>query len=272
MTILIPWPPLSGHWARQVRCRHRTASWYVSNNFCAYFSSSHLHETKTPTFESVGVRPNVVTALHAAFPNVKHPTGMQAQLIKTVMSGDDILLKDQTGTGKCVPCFNRGGHFQSLFLFARSFGLILALLSKSRMRLVEGPDSKGHDRQGKSIITSILIVPHQELAKQLFHWIHRIATALGVVPSLSSICQLVIRDSRVPPSSQAACLRKEPPHILVATPNAALDVFNEDPDALQLRTLSTVVVDDVDYLIPTVPRNQKRSEYKTKIQKAKIDR
>jgi hypothetical protein len=72
---------------------------------CNGFHTYPLHhegQTTLPTFESLGLRPNIVTALHAAFPNVKRPTEMQAQLIRTVISGDDVLLKDQTGTGKYV--------------------------------------------------------------------------------------------------------------------------------------------------------------------------
>jgi superfamily II DNA/RNA helicase len=52
------------------------------------------------TFESVGVKPNVIIGLKAAFPQIQHPTEMQARLMNAVMSGDDILLKDCTGTGK----------------------------------------------------------------------------------------------------------------------------------------------------------------------------
>jgi superfamily II DNA/RNA helicase len=157
-------------------------------------------------------------------------------------------------------------------LGARSFALILALLSKSRLRLVGEQDLRGQNRTGKYLITSLLIVPHAQLAWQLSHWIHRIATATGTVPSLPLVCQVLVRDSVVPPSSQVEALRKEPPHILIATPTGILDVCSEDPDALHLGGLSTVVVDDADYLIPTVPRNSRRPEYMTKIAKAKVDR
>lgn len=139
------------------------------------------------------------------------------------------------------------------------------------MRLVGEPDSRGHNRPGKFLITSLLIVPHPQLARQLFHWIQHIATATGAISTLPLVCQVLVRDASTPPSSQAKALRKDPPHILIATPNGALDVYKEDPDALQLGTLSTVVVDDADYLIPTVAKLRHRSEYQTKIKRAKID-
>jgi superfamily II DNA/RNA helicase len=131
---------------------------------------------------------------------------------------------------------------------------------------------RGHNRPGKHLITSLLIVPHAQLAWQLFHWVRRIATATGTVPSLPLVCQVLVRDSVLPTLSQIESLRKEPPHILIATPTAILDVYNEDLDALHLETLSTVVVDDADYMIPTVARNSRRTENMKKIAKAKIDR
>jgi hypothetical protein len=54
-------------------------------------------------------------------------------------------------------------------------------------------------------------------------------------------------------------LREYPPHILIATPTALIDVLRKEPEVLQLSTLSTVVVDEVDWLLQALP--QKSSKY-----------
>lgn len=54
------------------------------------------------SFRSVGVEPSLVKALRKAFPNVRRPTAVQARLIGEILEGRDILLKDDTGSGKSV--------------------------------------------------------------------------------------------------------------------------------------------------------------------------
>jgi superfamily II DNA/RNA helicase len=71
------------------------------------------------------------------------------------------------------------------------------------------------------------------------------------------ICQVLARGTSMDTHSQAKNLRDNPPHILIATPKALHDLYLEDPEALQLTTLSTVVVDDADYLIPSSPKGLK---------------
>jgi hypothetical protein len=88
--------------------------------------------------------------------------------------------------------------------------------------------------------------------------------------SLASIAQVLVRGSppenlkssspRIleaivnPSSSGISVLREHPPHILIATPTALIDVLRKEPEVLQLSTLSTVVVDEVDSLLQTVPQ------------------
>jgi superfamily II DNA/RNA helicase len=52
------------------------------------------------TFESLGVDKFVVRGLKRAFPHISSPTLMQKEFIPAVMSGNDVLLQDRTGTGK----------------------------------------------------------------------------------------------------------------------------------------------------------------------------
>lgn len=70
---------------------------------------------------------------------------------------------------------------------------------------------------------------------------------------LPSLAQVFVRNSSTSLEEQLTAIRHSSPHILIGTPQALLDVVQEDPDALPLSKLSTVVVDEVDYLVKTVP-------------------
>jgi len=52
------------------------------------------------SFRLIGLEPNLVQALHKAFPNIKRPTKVQESLVTEILGGRDILLKDRTGSGK----------------------------------------------------------------------------------------------------------------------------------------------------------------------------
>jgi hypothetical protein len=87
--------------------------------------------------------------------------------------------------------------------------------------------------------------------------------------SVSPIVQILVRDS-TSLSSRISRLNAEPPHILIGTPQVLLDVWNQDRHALQFTSLTAVVVDEVDYLIDSVPR--KPSKVMMERAKKKIDR
>ncbi|KAG2159743.1 P-loop containing nucleoside triphosphate hydrolase protein [Suillus bovinus] len=245
-------------WARQSVCRK-----YGLLRSMSHSSETHakevLHENSTRrapldvTFESLGVGTPIAAALRAAFPNVQQPTTMQRKMIPAVLGRQDILLQDFTGTGK-------------------SFGLLLGLLSKPR---ISRYDTKNGKPQAIKGITTLLIVPHRDLAYQFLHWLHHMLTSAGEPGpySLASIAQVLVRGSppenlkssspRIleaivnPWSSGISVLRDHPPHILIATPTALMDVLRKEPEVLQLSTLSTVVVDEVDWLLKMVPKKSK---------------
>ena len=54
------------------------------------------------SFEAAGVRPAVAASLRVAFPNVENPTAMQRKLLRAISQNRDVLLQDDTGTGKYV--------------------------------------------------------------------------------------------------------------------------------------------------------------------------
>lgn len=100
---------------------------------------------------------------------------------------------------------------------------------------------------------SLLLVPHRDLAYQFMYWIERITKANGG-PRHSSPAQVIVRGQEEP-SLHISRLRENPPSILIGTPQAILDVLREDENALNPLDLSTVVVDEVDYIIDFVPSN-----------------
>ena len=78
---------------------------FLSSRWCRVRGLSQSHSSgtaSTATFRSLGIRPAIVAAIEAAFPNVQFPTESQRKYIPAVMGGYDVLLKDDTGTGKSV--------------------------------------------------------------------------------------------------------------------------------------------------------------------------
>ncbi|KAG6818029.1 hypothetical protein H0H87_009184 [Tephrocybe sp. NHM501043] len=208
-------------------------------------TSSPVTPTKPPTFEDLGLHPPIAASLRTAFPNVTSPTKTQAAFIPAILSGKDVLLKDETGSGK-------------------SFGLVVALLNKPRL------SSRGKSKKTVTrYITSLVLVPHRDLAYQLLHWIQRMIDVTQPLPDISSIAQVLVRDGGHHITEGLRALRQNSPHILIGTPQAIMDVYKEDPDALQLDHLSSVVVDEVDYLIETVPSKDPNKSFFKATLKAK---
>lgn len=196
-------------------------------------------------FAQLGIREPIARALVDAFPDVRTPTPTQAKFIPAILAGKDVLLKDATGTGK-------------------SFGVLLAVLNKPR---VQKCDRARVDAGAKPPINTLIIVPHRDLAYQLYHWTQRLSSALPrALTSISSLAHLCVRNASDPPLVQCTRLREDPPHILIGTPTGLQDILQTDPDALQLHTLSTIVADESDALIPSIPnvRKTKREQLERK--------
>lgn len=93
-------------------------------------------------------------------------------------------------------------------------------------------------------------------------------TTADPAPPMSTIAQVLVRDGNTHLTAGLQIMRDTPPHILIGTPQAIHDVFREDPQALQLSGLSTVVVDEVDYLIETVPKKDPKKSFQKSFEKA----
>ena len=136
--------------------------------------------------------------------------------------------------------------------YARSFGLILALLSKFW--------NPPHDGKRSPLPASLLLVPHRDLAYQYMHWIECITKATHN-PHHSTPAQVIVRGQEEP-SLHASRLRENPPGILIGTPQAILDVLREDEHAIDFTGLGAVVVDEVDYIIDFIPTGTSKDRKK----------
>jgi len=147
----------------------------------------------------------------------------------------------------------------------RSFGLILALLSDFR---VWRSEHESHKKPTNPSVSALVIVPHKDLALQFARWIQVITESKIQVhrPELSSVVQVLAKIPGEPLEDRLAALERVAPHILIGTPQVLLNNY----DRLKLHKLNTVVVDEVDYLIETVPNLSdkfKREKMRKKIAK-----
>jgi superfamily II DNA/RNA helicase len=158
---------------------------------------------------------------------------------------------------------------------------MLALLSKLPARKASPVMGEDKDSTGQAV-TCLLIVPHRDLAYQYLHWIHHMTLPGGHTPSsLTKYAQVVVRhvdkstlrglpvrmqEAIRSASSDQDPLVHKPPHILIATPNAVLELIERQPEGFRLAALSTVVVDEVDALlrVPSskLPRERRRASQK----------
>ncbi len=138
----------------------------------------------------MGIKEAICKALQQNF-NITKPTPCQQQLIPPILSGNDVLIRDLTGSGK-------------------TFGIVLALLSKTRIL----PKTLSRSSVS-SITTSLLVVPSRELAFQIEYWIHLLLQDTKL--PMKSIIQVAIRTFSEVEAEQLKDLKETPPNILVGT-------------------------------------------------------
>ena len=116
----------------------------------------------------MGIREALCKALRQNF-NIIKPTSCQQQLIPPILSGNDVLIRDLTGSGK-------------------TFGVVLALLSKTRTV----PTTLSQNTHSSALpITNLLVVPSRELAFQIETWIHSLFRDTNL--PMKSIIQVAVK-------------------------------------------------------------------------------
>ena len=88
--------------AFRVSRRSQATLWWKTlrrNNSTSLGSGPELADV---SWKRLGVPASVAATLRSVFPHIAKPTKTQARLIPAILSGKDVLLKDHTGTGKCV--------------------------------------------------------------------------------------------------------------------------------------------------------------------------
>ncbi|CAE6422042.1 unnamed protein product [Rhizoctonia solani] len=171
-------------------------------------------ETKPPVPQSlsqVDTSFDILQAIRTTFPYIEKPTPIQARLIPAIMQGHDVILMDETGSGK-------------------TFGSVLALIPEI---------SRPHVG-----ITTLYVVPHRDLAYQIESWCQKLVIAQ---PSTSIDPSSVVRVIARPNTTEQtfAGIRKNPPRILVSTPGALIDAMQIGGLRLE-NTLRRIVIDEVD--------------------------
>ena len=129
-------------------------------------------------------------------------------------------------------------------------------------------EHESHKKPQNPSVSALVIVPHKDLALQLSRWIQVITESKiqAQRPKLPSVVQVLAKIPGEPLEDRLAELERVTPHILIGTPQVLLNNY----DRLKLHKLDTVVVDEVDYLIETVPNLSdkfKREKMRKKIAK-----
>ena len=70
------------------------------NLYHALHTMRQKEHKQNPSFEDLGIDHYVLKGVRRAFPHVEVPTPLQSNFIPAVLEGRDVLIKDNTGTGK----------------------------------------------------------------------------------------------------------------------------------------------------------------------------
>ncbi|CAG8582350.1 11455_t:CDS:2 [Paraglomus brasilianum] len=179
-----------------------------------------LEGPTAPDFASLGIRLPICQALKENFCITK-PTLCQQESIPPILNGNDVFIRDVTGSGK-------------------TFGLTLALLNSKRAHRID----KG--KKGQPCITSLLVVPSREVAMQIEGWVRRLLPS-ETFPSLAAVVQTVYRGQDINNNELLKSLSETPPHLLVGTATRLHELIKgRDIDLRDLRTLS---LDEADHLL-----------------------
>lgn len=198
------------------------------------------------TFEDLKIPPSLINAVKKAYPYIKEPTSTQKNMLSLLQSDLSLLVKAESGSGM-------------------STATILYLLAVKPLKVNTG--------ENDSCIQNLVVVPTQDLALQYEETIKNILQNSPI--DIKNAIQILYRTSEDEQNRQINILKDYPaPKILVGTPTRILDILaNSDMrQYLRLNALSTIVLDEVEQLIPKnekLESNLKQtSKYSKKVARA----
>lgn len=165
-----------------------------------------------------------MNALKAEFPDIKHPTQIQKNLLSLLKSDLSVLAASPPGTGK-------------------SLATALFLLSHTPDKLLQSDTPS---------ISNLLIVPTPDLASQYYNIIKKLTSKSGI--NENQVVQCIYRADAESERKQIELLKKYPaPHVLIGTPTRILDILSSpNLKLLPLFNLSFIAVDEADRLLPKI--------------------
>ncbi|KAF9135398.1 hypothetical protein BGW39_003195 [Mortierella sp. 14UC] len=126
-----------------IRCSSR-AGLLLSNTI----TPSTRRYLQRNAFESLGIYKPLAKNLSQPPLSIPTPTQLQQSFIPPILLKNDVLIRDTTGSGK-------------------TFGILLSVLNKPRRKILASGVKGGVGGNG---ITTVVVVPNQELAYQLVKW------------------------------------------------------------------------------------------------------
>ncbi|CCJ29731.1 unnamed protein product [Pneumocystis jirovecii] len=193
------------------------------------FQKNQIKSPYFSTFEECHIHPSIVKALKLAFPHISTPTTVQSKIFSALTSKSPLLIRSWTGTGK-------------------SFALSLYALNCSRSIFKENSNAP--------TLTTIILVPNNDLAYQYKQWIENILKNYEKpVEHNENIIQVLTRNN-FDENLQIEKLKQFPnPHILVATPNRLLDILSDLRESyknyIDFKNFQSIIIDEADYLLDT---------------------
>ncbi|KAJ3300401.1 hypothetical protein HK104_000915 [Borealophlyctis nickersoniae] len=195
-------------------------------------------------FTDLGVKPLVAKALAEVF-DAHTPTEGQSVLLPAILSDQDVVLKDITGSGKTLGLV--------MAILSRSYPAFTKLAGRGRETHVmevsdedfELPKQKHHFIR---YLQAMMIVPTRELAVQCTTWMQSLSPHVSP-EHYPKLVQCAINGVDI--DQQVLRLRKDQPRFIVGTPQRLLELFEKK--AFDVSRLQMLVVDEVDRVVDVPP-------------------
>lgn len=174
-------------------------------------------------FEELGLSPLLATALRAG--GIVEPTAVQRTAFDAVLTGEDVVLLSETGTGKTL---------------AYALPLVQRLLESRAAAASAAEDAGGEptrrlSRRDRPADQILVLVPNRDLCAQVFATFHQLAQALPASAGLAAPLSVSSLASHLGADADA--------DVVIATPALALRAWR-GPEAVR-----SVVLDESDMLL-----------------------